>query len=223
MVIAIGFTGCLKEDMDTIALPVGKIPQNVIPDDIRNRLENYIDIYEGDNPPDITGEYIVYPNMLVYDSENSWDYEYMGATQLLSFKKQTSSGEVTYMELDVFNNGYSLIDETEMHVVGSGNNLTAYMITETKASDNSGNITSSSKKAVIISGTVTEAGIKNFQYAFVMLDKYDPNNTLMDINEYRVFKDGDGVAERYEWTNMLYEEKKQMPICTGNSLTYKMK
>lgn len=32
-----------------------------------------------------------------------------------------------------------------------------------------------------------------------MLDKYDPEDKVMDVNEYRIFVDGDGFASFNEW------------------------
>ncbi len=62
-----------------------------------------------------------------------------------------------------------------IEVVGSGNNFTAYF--------KSGNI------STIISGTLSQDGIIDFYYAFIMLD----------VNIYRIFKDGDDFAEKQTW------------------------
>jgi hypothetical protein len=53
-----------------------------------------------------------------------------------------------------------------------------------------------------ISGTLTSSGISDFHSAFIMLEKGpDPSNKLVAVNTYRVFKDGDNLAERYNWLN----------------------
>ena len=46
---------------------------------------------------------------------------------------------------------------------------------------------------------MTDQGIKNPMYAFIILDKYDPDNLSMDVNEYRIFSDKDGMAEFVDW------------------------
>ena len=37
--------------------------------------------------------------------------------------------------------------------------------------------------------------------AFIMLDKYDPMHKIMDVNEYRIFKDSDGLAVNNNWNS----------------------
>ena len=42
-------------------------------------------------------------------------------------------------------------------------------------------------------------GISNLYYGFVMLDKYDPNQRIMPIGAFRIFKDQDGWSEPTSW------------------------
>lgn len=44
----------------------------VIPEDIRKEIEPYIPLYEGKNPPNINGTYLIEPVELVYDSGDSY-------------------------------------------------------------------------------------------------------------------------------------------------------
>ena len=52
----------------------------------------------------------------------------------------------------------------------------------------------------IVSGTVTADGIRDFFCGMLMLEKNDPNNKLMNIGTYRIFKDGDGLASPSSWS-----------------------
>jgi len=53
--------------------------------------------------------------------------------------------------------------------------------------------------ASLFSGTKTDDGIKNFYQGFVMLDKRDPNHNFMDIGEFRVINDQNGMSEPTTW------------------------
>lgn len=72
-------------------------------------------------------------------------------------------------------------------------------MTHSTTYDDDGNIEATYIMSNILSGTITNNGISNYRLAFVMLEKNDPHNTLMDVNEYRVFEDGDGLAIKYNW------------------------
>ena len=78
-------------------------------------------------------------------------------------------------------------------ISGDGNNFTIFF----NATERDGEVTT--KTALVVSGTKTSEGIRNLKYAFVMLDKYDPNDVKMDIGTYRVIKDGDGISEPASW------------------------
>ena len=212
VVIAIGLTGCLREGIDTIALPFGKIPEGVIPQEIREQFEEHMPIYEGVTPPDITGKYLAEPFRLVYTSDGQFSPGDVFAPDYFSFQNQTASGMAMYSESQA--SGVAVAPE--VYVVGNANNFSAYFIAEQTRYDDYGDVTSTSKMSTIISGTVTEEGIENFRYAFVMLEKDDPYDELMDVNEYRVFEDGDGLAIRYDWLKSSADEKGGLPMCANN-------
>lgn len=212
VVIAIGLTGCLREGIDTIALPFGKIPDGVIPQEIREQFEEYMPIYEGVTPPDITGEYLNRPDLLVFSSDGQFYPGYEFAPQYISFQNQTPSGMATYSEKQAS----SVADASEVYVVGSGNNFSAYFISNTTRYDDYGNVTSTCKTSTVLSGTVTEDGIENFRFAFVMLEKDDPYYQLMDVNEYRIFEDGDGLAIRYDWLKSSADGEGKLPMYANN-------
>ncbi|MCQ2276800.1 MAG: hypothetical protein MJZ87_07660 [Bacteroidales bacterium] len=194
-IASITLAGCLKEGSETIALPFGRVPDTVIPDEIRDQLEQHLPIYEGITPPNISGKYLVQPDQLVYSSDGQFSVGHVFAPLYLSFENQTASGMATYTE----RNGSSTAESSEVYVVGTGNNFTAYFMTHSTTYDDDGNIEATCIMSNILSGTITNNGISNYRLAFVMLEKNDPHNTLMDVNEYRVFEDGDGLAVKYNW------------------------
>lgn len=189
-------TSCLKKGTDTIALPLGKIPEEIIPHEINEKFKKHMPINEGITPPNIVGEYVSEPNTLVYSSDNDFEVGYTFAPSYFKFNNQSINGMATYTE----NNGNSTSEAPEVYIIGNGNNFTAYFIRNSNHYDDYGNLEAWSKVSQMASGTITNYGISNYRYAFIMLDKYDPNNILMDINEFRVIEDEDGVASKYSWT-----------------------
>lgn len=220
-ILTVGMTGCLREGMDTIALPFGKIPSGVIPQEIREQFEEHIPIYEGVTPPDITGQYLNRPDLLVFTSDGQFSPGDEFAPQYISFQNQTPSGMAIYSEKQA----NTVSEASEVYVVGSGRNFSAYFISNVTRYDDYGNVTSTAKMSTVISGTVTVDGIENYRMAFVMLEKNDPHQELMDVNEYRVFQDGDGLAIRYNWTKSSVDEENHLPMCTdaGNNKNLKIK
>lgn len=185
--------GCVKNDKDTVILPVpsdGKVSENAVPIEIREKFSQYINLYEGTTPPDITGYYISSPNTTVYCSDE-WGYSpgEVISDSKLHFGEQTSHGTISIYEEK---QGTSESVAYNVKITGHGSYFTVYFTSFNHKSDG----VTTSKKSTVISGEMTSKGIKNFQYAFIMLEKNDPNGVLMPVNAYRVFKDGDGVASR---------------------------
>lgn len=221
MVIAIGLTGCLKEDMDTIVLPFSEIPQGEVPQDIKGPFYGVVPINEGIDPPSINGKFVMSPFKLEYASDGYQESVYGMADLYLSFQSQTTGGMAAYYEKQ----GLSETESPEVYVVGSGQDFTAYFVAYTTNYVYSDNVYHevTAKSATVISGTVTENGIENIRYAFAILEKNDPNNLIMDVNACRVFKDGDGLAEKCEWSKSANDEAKcQSQKCTRSVKTEKM-
>lgn len=95
----------------------------------------------------------------------------------------------------------------QVYISGIGNDFTAYYVADNLRSDG----VTKSTMSTLFSGTVTEAGIRNCKYAFIMLDKYDPKDELMDVNQYRVFYDADGLAVRYNWHDDPFDAPARFP------------
>lgn len=217
MIAAVGLTGCLREGVDTIALPFGKIPEGVIPQAIREQFEQYMPIYEGTTPPNITGEYLCKPDVLVFTSDDDFEPGDLFAPMYFAFENQTESGMATYRNRQAS----ATAEAPEVYVVGSGNNFTAYFLSYETRTDDDGNVTATSKMSHIMSGTLTPEGIVNFRNSFIMLEKDDPSDLLMDVNEYRVFKDGDELVSYYNWTKSDPSEEWNFPLCVDKSATIK--
>ena len=166
----------------------------VIPDDIRQKMEPYIPIYDGMNPPNVEGCYMLDPMVAVYMedydgdlSELQWMGEYINLTN-----QNKNDNTIDMEELTADGESYSIGQGAV--IVGEGNNFSILFNTE---GTNSGIY---NKTALLLSGTKTTEGIQNLQYAFVMVEKGDdPEGELMEEGIFRVFKDGDEISYYTSW------------------------
>ncbi len=203
LAVTMTFASCDKGDDpagkpgDEFTIPDdGKVPSAVIPDEIRSLLEETMPIYEGVTPPDITGEYLADSKVL---TASNYPPDKPGKgflNQYIAFTKGTN-GKIRY---DAEEQRFGLpvsddsSDDVTVYLVGTGNRFTAYFIATGDTYD------IWNKESTIISGTLTENGIVDFQLAFVMLEKAaDPSSVLVPVNTYRVLNESDGLAEREEW------------------------
>lgn len=180
--------GCLRKGDETIALPEIGTASNVIPVEIRQEFESKMHIYEGTNPPDITGSFVISPMDLHYASDAENAPVSFADCYIAFYNRQGNTYE--FKEKQSSTTGSSPL----VTVIGSGNDFTAYFTNNSQSDDGSWAI-----QATLISGTITSRGIENIKYAFIMLDAYDPNDHIMEVNEYRIFYDGDGVASYKNW------------------------
>ena len=166
----------------------------VIPDDIRQKMEPYIPIYDGVNPPNVEGCYMLDPMVAVYMedydgdlSELQWMGEYINLTN-----QNKNDNTIDMEELTADGKSYSIGQGAV--IVGEGNNFSILFNTE---GTNSGIY---NRTALLLSGTKSAEGIQNLQYAFVMVEKGDdPEGILMEEGVFRVFKDGDEISYCTSW------------------------
>ena len=203
--------GCLKEGEDTIILPPYPLEDKpttgygdgttdaVIPESIRETFKNHMPIHEGKYPPVIEGQFLESPVVIVYTSDNQFEPGKLFADKYFAFTNQTTDGICQGFFRELTATGHA----DTIWIVGQGNKFTAFYVEKGTYNDSAGTwyITSN-----LVSGEVTTSGIKDFYQAFIMLDKYDPTHIIMDVNEYRIFKDEDGLAENDNWR----ESKGQM-------------
>lgn len=166
--------------------------ENVVPDDVRDKMEDYMPIYNGVNPPAIEGVYLVKPLKLVYDSYGIGtppDEDFTG--MFMHFYNQNTTNNTLSYEMMEAN---ELVESSNnVYISGSGNNFTVYFNSVGEALD----ITV--KQAIVISGTKSDDGIKNLYYGNVVLSLSEPSQYLLPAGSYRIFKDGDGISENTSW------------------------
>lgn len=192
-------TSCLKDGDDTIVLPLpdGKIPFSVIPSDMQDSLRRHgFLINEGLEPPTINGHYLGSPMLLDYSSDNTGLY-FVDVD--MTFSKQLERGLIKYIEKQITPNGGAMTSEyLEANIIGSGDKFTVY----TWQYDNGTNVDSTNwsvKIATLVSGTWTTSGIKDCQYAVLVLEKEnDVYNRIPETNTFRTYHDGDNLAVTLE-------------------------
>jgi hypothetical protein len=196
------FSGCLKEGNDTIVLPLpdGKIPCSVVPEELQDslRTRGFI-IHEGVNPDTINGKFLSSPMDLHYASDN---YQELFYDLYMTFSGQTRRGIVKYSENQKLNvDGRSIM----ANVIGEGKDVTMYCYQNVFECNSQGDTLWRSKTATVVSGTVCEEGIKDCQYAHVVLDTWAADDyhasPLTKPGTYRIWRDGDGMATRLSLSN----------------------
>ena len=192
------FSGCLKEGNDTIVLPIpdGKIPYSVIPEKLQDSLRlSGLTIHEGLNPDTINGRFVAAPMVLHYASDN---YQELFYDLYMSFSGQTRRGLIKYYETQKRDdiNGKSIM----ANVIGEGKDVTMYCYQNVFECNQKGDTLWRSKTATVVSGTISEDGIKDCQYAHIVLDTWAADefhaSPLSKPGTYRIWYDGDKMAKR---------------------------
>jgi len=169
----------------------------VIPEEMREKMEEHLPIYDGSTPPNIENEYIMSPAVLHYDSKGGWEVGHKFNDVYLKFYNQ-----------DMVNNTLDFREKQSKSesngsgcfISGSGNNFTVFFNTEGVARYDEYEVYT--KEALVISGTLTDSGIKDIYYGFIIVDKSsDPNHKVMNVGDYRVVKDSDGMCDICPWSN----------------------
>ena len=168
--------------------------EQVIPEDIRQKMEPYIPIYDGVNPPNVEGCYLLSPMVATYMEDYDGDLselQWLGEYIHLS-NQNASTNTIDMEELTEDFESYS-VGEGAI-IVGEGNNFSILFDME---GVNSGIYY---RTALLLSGTKSDEGLKDLKYAFVMVDKDDdPEGELMEEGVFRVFEDQDGMAYTTSW------------------------
>ena len=174
--------------------------ENVIPEDLVDKMSEKINIYRGTNPPMIEGCYFMDPAVTVYCEDGYYKEGTVVASEIIRFMNQDND----YQTLDYEGksaNGKTADVGKGAFISGSGNNFSVFFSTVGTYVTDKGQ-TVGTKEAIIISGTKTSSGIKELEYALVMIEKTnDIYGEVMEEGIYRVFKDGDGLSVNYTWSS----------------------
>lgn len=170
------------------------IVEQIIPEDIREKMEPYITIYDGINPPNVEGCYFLDPLEATYIegydgdlSQLEWASEYINLTNQDMYTN-TIDMEMASVSGTSYSAGMGSI------IVGDGDNFSILFDSEGYSSG------IYVKMVELLSGTKGYYGIYDLKYAFVLVEKGDdPDNILMGEGEFRVFQDQDYYSETATW------------------------
>lgn len=188
--------------------PWGKPKINeVVPTEMQEKIKGYMPIYNGSTPPNVMGTYLCSP-MLLIGSSISGDLD--GNTKYADDLFKFSNQNFTNNTLDYDSRQGTSVDSGRGYFIsGSGDNFTVFFNTTGTSSG------IYNEAATVISGTKTAQGIKNYTYAFVLTKKgSDPEEILVPVGTFRVFKDEDGLAANSSWT---YTRSQDFGVGVGQS------
>ena len=164
--------------------------ESVIPEEYLGLLEPYIPIHTGTTPPNIEGTYFISPNALLTDNVG-FEPGYVFGDEYIMFYDQTSDNTINMKSTQLL--GDLSVGEG-LFISGSGEKFTIYFNEYTTYDKGSWLI-----KATIISGEYEDGSIKNYTCAFLILDEYDTDDSLMDVGQYRVVIDQNYISESTVW------------------------
>lgn len=192
-ILTVWATSCQNKGDETLVLEELEefVPiEEMIPHDLLAKLEEQMPIYDGSTPPDVSGAYLVNSPSIIYSTLTGDEYGDKYADETFRFYSMNANHVIKYESIQATLKSYS----GKVSVSGSGNQFTAYFTLDAYSEKYS------SKMATVLSGILTSAGIQDYRYAFLMLEKSDPGDELVDVNTIRIFKDIDGIARKTTWT-----------------------
>lgn len=184
--------------------------QKIVPQPILDSLQKKgLVINQGTVPPSLEGFFLCSPDVLVspYGADDSYKVGKVIADYKYNIYGQ--SADKLTIKLDYKGIGISDVGTGKgSFVSGNGNFFTIF----SETSGTNGSLITY-KTVDVYSGEITSTGIKNFQYGFVITEKTgDPNNTvLIAVGKGRVYKDGDGLAEKVSSYRKVAIENKVSP------------
>lgn len=195
---------------------VSSIPSSSLPDELRDEISLVMNIYEGDNPVKLNKGYVSKPHALlcasydpgynvedstVFFSDKYMAFEYTANKSMRYYSKQWDP------EMGESGDWY---EETipNMYMTGNGNNFSYFFSMEGTPHG------FFVKQTMILSGTYTDKGIKDFKIAVLMNENLG-DTTIYPKNTYRIIGDLDGLAENDNWLGKKDLEK--MSVDKGSS------
>lgn len=186
--------GVTQDELDYIETYEGEFDQRItqqIPQQYLEKMSAYMPIYAGNTPPTIEGTFTLHPYEMVYTSDSYKPTEAFGDNTIDLSDQNRTKNTVNYQNKQ----GSGRSEKTEMVVLGKDDKFTIFAVVSGTNPD------ATYKMAEIVSGTMTTDGIKDVFTGILMLEKNDPNNKVMKVGTYRIFKDGDGLATPSTWSS----------------------
>ena len=164
---------------------------NIIPDDVLEKLNELgIEINGGNNPPNIEGTYFISP-LVITKTNFGENLNAQGRMNMnLSFSKQNSTDLTVVVDYtkNYLDQGVSLSGTgLGSFITGEGNKFSVFY--EADGTSRGGYY----KTVEVISGEISETGIRNWQRAYIMVVA---NSSTIAEGNGRLNEDSDGFSER---------------------------
>ncbi len=196
-------SSCTKNDDTTIVLIGEELYIDdiltVIPDTLKPVFDGVFgSIPEGPVPPKIEGSYVVDPKQRVSTNVEGWPLTVIEPNVYLKFSEQ-HNGVVT-MDL---NEATEQLTDT-VFVMGHNEDFTVYFV-EDKSYDvpfGEQSFHVRVKRGIIMKGTTSSNGLSNFKIASVIMEAEDNSQGVLgqySPGSFFVYRDGNGLAENFEW------------------------
>ena len=169
-----------------------------VPDDVNDFLDQEdidklknagLEIYTGDNPPNIEGSYLANSQITVYDDAGQVGYQ--PADYIYTFADQTDAGSIShsYDSPDAGDSGSGL----GAFISGDGDCFSVFVRVEGSTYE------CDYEMPEIFSGCLNDEGIADFAIGFIMTDKEGFGcDALIEEGQARIIEEEDGLAEEIE-------------------------
>lgn len=169
------------------------IPDYVIPEEIYEEVEKYFPIYSGTDIPNINGQYVSSPHVLVYQSDSNYP------DSLIFYSDRYVGFMNTNNQMNFYGKQYDPTQGKDMEEIyynvkisGSDDCFTCYYVVDGYPNGYY------AQQSFLFSGKKTPAGLENFHAAVILLETSGHPN-LPPKNTFRVLKDHDGMAYSENW------------------------
>lgn len=179
---------------------------DLVPEETLNTIRNMgMPIYGGGEPPKIEGTYKIAPNILFNSNvPNDFSKGYRFNDYTVEFSDQNNDDLTVKTKIASISGSKS--DKGQgvgSFIVGENNQFSVFVKVE--GVSNGQEYTTIN----VYSGILTERGIEGLYHSLFMLDdRGDAKNVLIENGDGRVFYDGDGISERISSSSLVKKESK---------------
>ena len=210
LAVGLALSSCTKNDDSTI-VPIGTedyvkpftsvvdLVFSSVPEATKTQfLQDFGDLPDGPVPPKIEGSFKMSPKQRVATNTGLPVPTIEQPDLLLRFSNQHN--ELIQLDLNESTENFS----DTVFVRGNDNAFAVYFIENKSYEVPLGGAVYHVKmeRGVIMKGKMTDRGISDFRYATIVKKAEDDSGGLIDQYDsgtYFIYKDGDGVAEKFDW------------------------
>lgn len=198
MVVALSLPSCLKEGDTTVLV---NDPQEIpfitdyLPEDLL-QLFGEENVHFGDQPPVVDMEFMSQHEYVATNLEPPYAPQVGGLSPISYYHKLRGQylQMADYIGMNTEESRFRLV--SPVYLTGRGNDFTVYYYESPQTEG-------SPEHAVVMSGTLTSSGIKDFIYGYKIM-KYNDSivpPVAYPVNSIFILKDWDGLAEVCPWFN----------------------